>query len=173
MKKYIKGTLRSEGRILTVVLLIVGSIFSLSSLSSSFVFLISDAQTNSTSASTAAASSQATKPEVTITYPDANQTLPTGTLAMFGTSSDNATARCLVSALLNDERPYQNVTATGPASGDDYSKWTFTFDPYYTLVKPGSNEIVAKIVCQNDGGTNSTAFNKMNVTGAEPEEVGQ
>ena len=171
MKKYTKGTLRSEGRNLTVVLLIVGSIFSLSSLSSSFVFLISDAQTNSTSASPAAASSA--KPEVTITYPDANQTLPTGTLAMFGTSSDNATARCLVSALLNDERPYQNVTATGPASGDDYSKWTFTFDPYYTLVKPGSNEIVAKIVCQHDGGTNSTAFNKMNVTGAEPEEVGQ
>jgi hypothetical protein len=166
MKKYIKGTMKSEGRILTVVLLIVGSIFSLSSLSSSFVFLISDAQTNSTSASS-------TKPEVTITYPDANQTLPTGTLAMFGTSSDNATARCLVSALLNDERPYQNVTATGPASGDDYSKWTFTFDPYYTLVKPGTNEIVAKIVCQHDGGTNSTAFNKMNVTGAEPEEVGQ
>ena len=172
MKKYIKGTLRSEGRILTVVLLIVGSIFSLSSLSSSFVFLISDAQTNSTTASSAAAPSVA-KPEVTITYPDANQTLPTGTLAMFGTSSDNATARCLVSALLNDERPYQNVTATGPASGDDYSKWTFTFDPYYTLVKPGSNEIVAKIVCQHDGGTNSTAFNKMNVTGAEPEDVGQ
>jgi hypothetical protein len=172
MKKYIKGTLRSEGRILTVVLLIVGSIFSLSSLSSS-VFLISDAQTNSTSASPAAAPSQATKPEVTITYPDANQTLPTGTLAMFGTSSDNATARCLVSALLNDERPYQNVTATGPASGDDYSKWTFTFDPYYTLVKPGSNELVARIMCQLDDGTNSTAFNKMNVTGAEPEEVGQ
>jgi hypothetical protein len=171
MKKYTKGTLRSEGRILTVVLLIVGSIFSLSSLSSSFVFLISDAQTNSTSASPAAASSA--KPEVTITYPDANQTLPTGTLAMFGTSSDNATARCLVSALLNDERPYQNVTATGPASKDDYSKWTFTFDPYYTLVKPGQNEIVAKIVCLNDGDSNSTAFNKMNVTGVAPEEVGQ
>jgi hypothetical protein len=171
MKKYTKGTLRSEGRILTVVLLIVGSIFSLSSLSSSFVFLISDAQTNSTSASPAAASSA--KPEVTITYPDANQTIPTGTLAMFGTSSDNATGRCLVSALLNDERPYQNVTATGPASKDDYSKWTFTFDPYYTLVKPGQNEIVAKIVCLNDGDSNSTAFNKMNVTGAAPEEVGQ
>jgi hypothetical protein len=172
MKKFIKGTMRSEGQILTVVLLIVGSIFSLSSMSSSFVFLISDAQTNSTSASSAAAPTLS-RPEVTITYPDANQTLPTGTLAMFGTSSDNATARCLVSALLNDERPYQNVTATGPASKDDYSKWTFTFDPYYTLVKPGSNEVVARIMCQYDGGSNSTAFNKMNVTGVAPEEVGQ
>ena len=173
MKKFIKRTMRSDGQILTVVLLIVGSIFSLSSLSSSSVFLNSDAQTNSTSGSSAAAPTLSTKPEVTITYPDANQTLPTGTLAMFGTSSDNATSRCLVSALLNDERPYQNVSATGPTSKDDYSKWTFTFDPYYTLVKPGSNEIVAKIVCEHDGGTNSTAFNKMNVTGAEPEEVGQ
>jgi hypothetical protein len=92
---------------------------------------------------------------------------------MYGTSSDNATTRCIVSALLNDERPYQNVTATGPTSNDDYSKWTFTFDPYYTLIKQGSNELVARIICEDDGGTNSTAFNKMNVTGVQPEELNQ
>ena len=108
-----------------------------------------------------------------ITYPDENQTLPTGTLAIFGTSSDNAKTRCTVSALLNDERPYQNVTASGPASGDDYSKWTFTFDPYYTLIKEGQNEIVSKIVCENNGGANSTAFNNVNVTGVAPEEMNQ
>jgi hypothetical protein len=144
------------------VLFMVGGIFSFASLTSTSVFLISDAQ-----------SPTPARPEVTITYPDANQTLPTGTLAMYGTSSDNATARCIVSALLNDERPYQNVTATGPTSKDDYSKWTFTFDPYYTLIKQGSNELVARIICQNDGGTNSTAFNKMNVTGVQPEELNQ
>lgn len=144
-------------------MLIVGSIFSLSTLSPSSMFLFSYAQT----------SSSPTEPEVVITYPDENQTLPTGTLAIFGTSSDNAKTRCTVSALLNDERPYQNVTASGPASGDDYSKWTFTFDPYYTLIKEGQNEIVSKIVCDNDGGTNSTAFNKLNVTGVAPEEMNQ
>lgn len=158
-----KGTCRNNVRISMVLMLIVGSIFSLSTLSPSSMFLFSDAQTPSSS----------TEPEVVITYPDENQTLPTGTLAIFGTSSDNAKTRCTVSALLNDERPYQNVTASGPASRDDYSKWTFTFDPYYTLIKEGQNEIVSKIVCDNDGGTNSTAFNKLNVTGVAPEEMNQ
>jgi hypothetical protein len=144
-------------------MLTFGSIFSLSSLSSSSIFLFSYAQTSPSS----------TEPEVVITYPDENQTIPTGTLAIFGTSSDNATTRCIVSALLNDERPYQNVTATGPASGDDYSKWTFTFDPYYTLIEEGPNEMVSKIICENDGGANSTAFNKVNVTGVAPEEMNQ
>jgi hypothetical protein len=148
-----------------VLMLVVGSIFSVSTLSPSSMFLFSYAQTSSSSSSP--------EPEVVITYPDENQTLPTGTLAIFGTSSDNAKTRCTVSALLNDERPYQNVTASGPASGDDYSKWTFTFDPYYTLIKEGQNEIVSKIVCDNDGGTNSTAFNKLNVTGVAPEEMNQ
>src|SRR4030095_7580408 len=156
--KHNKGTCRNNVRLSIVLMLIVGSIFSLSTLSPSSMFLFSDAQTSSSS----------TEPEVVITYPDENQTLPTGTLAIFGTSSDNAKTRCTVSALLNDERPYQNVTASGPASGDDYSKWTFTFDPYYTLIKEGQNEIVSKIVCDNDGGTNSTAFNKLNVTGVAP-----
>jgi hypothetical protein len=144
------------------VLFMVGGIFSFASLTPTSVLLISDAQ-----------SPPPARQEVAITYPDANQTLPTGTLAMYGTSSDNATTRCIVSALLNDERPYQNVTATGPTSNDDYSKWTFTFDPYYTLIKQGSNELVARIICEDDGGTNSTAFNKMNVTGVQPEELNQ
>lgn len=161
--KHGKATRGNNVRVSIVLMLIFGSIFLLSTLSPSSMFLLSEAQTSPPS----------TEPEVVITYPDENQTLPTGTLAIFGTSSDNAETRCTVSALLNDERPYQNVTASGPATGDDYSKWTFTFDPYYTLIKEGPNEIVSKIVCENDGGTNSTAFNKLNVTGVPPEEMGQ
>jgi hypothetical protein len=162
MERHSKGTLIIKGRLFMAVLFMVGGIFSFASLTPTSVFLISDAQ-----------SPPPARQEVAITYPDANQTLPTGTLAMYGTSSDNATTRCIVSALLNDERPYQNVTATGPTSNDDYSKWTFTFDPYYTLIKQGSNELVARIICEHDGGTNSTAFNKMNVTGVQPEELNQ
>ena len=161
--KHDKAICSNNVRISVVLMLIFGSIFSLSILRPSSMFLLSDAQTSPSS----------TEPEVVITYPDENQTLPTGTLAIFGTSSDNAKTRCTVSALLNDERPYQNVTASGPASGDDYSKWTFTFDPYYTLIKEGQNEIVSKIVCENNGGANSTAFNKVNVTGVAPEEMNQ
>jgi hypothetical protein len=162
MERHSKGTLIIKGRLFMAVLFMVGGIFSFASLTPTSVLLISDAQ-----------SPPPARQEVAITYPDANQTLPTGTLAMYGTSSDNATTRCIVSALLNDERPYQNVTATGPTSNDDYSKWTFTFDPYYTLIKQGSNELVARIICEHDGGTNSTAFNKMNVTGVQPEELNQ
>jgi hypothetical protein len=162
MERHSKGTLIIKGRLFMAVLFMVGGIFSFASLTPTSVLLISDAQ-----------SPPPARQEVAITYPDANQTLPTGTLAMYGTSSDNATTRCIVSALLNDERPYQNVTATGPTSNDDYSKWTFTFDPYYTLIKQGSNELVARIICEDDGGTNSTAFNKMNVTGVQPEELNQ
>ncbi|MGI8833728.1 MAG: hypothetical protein ACR2IS_13970 [Nitrososphaeraceae archaeon] len=34
-------------------------------------------------------------PEVIITYPNANQTLPTGTLTIYGKSSDKAATDCL------------------------------------------------------------------------------
>jgi hypothetical protein len=110
------------------------------------------------------------KPEIVITYPDVNQTIPTGTLTIYGKSSDNAATHCLVSSLLNEERPYQNATGTGPAGKDDYSKWTFTFDPYYTIINEGLNEIVSRIICFQDDGTNRTAFNSINVTGAQPED---
>ena len=104
------------------------------------------------------------KPVVTITFPDPNQKVKPGTLTVYGTSSDNA--------LLNEERPYQNVTATGPEGKDDYSKWTFTFDPYYTIIEAGQNEIVSRISCTQDDGTNSTSFNKINVTAPQAELQG-
>jgi hypothetical protein len=112
------------------------------------------------------------KPVVTVTFPDPNQKVKTGTLTIYGTSSDNALRPCFVTALLNEERPYQNVTATGPEGKDDYSKWTFTFDPYYTLIEPGQNEIVSRISCTQADGTNSTSFNKINVTAAQAELQG-
>jgi hypothetical protein len=86
-------------------------------------------------------------------------------LKIYGISSDSYSTPCQVFVLINDERPYQNATATGPEGEDDYSKWTFTFDPYYSLIRDGSNEIVSKIVCQYNDGTNATAYNKIYVTG--------
>ena len=80
------------------------------------------------------------------------QNIPSGRLKMYGISSDNHATVCQVHALLNDQKPYQNTTATGPEGKDDYSKWTFTFDPYYSLVRNGTNQLVSKIVCHyNDG----------------------
>lgn len=102
-------------------------------------------------------------PKVTISFPDPDQEVEAGTLAIYGTSSDNALRPCHVSVILNEVRPYQNVTATGPEGNSDYSKWKFTFDPYYTMIEEGQNEIAAKIVCIQNDDTNSTAFHKLNV----------
>jgi hypothetical protein len=108
---------------------------------------------------------QVQKPQVKITYPDMQQNIPLGRLKMYGISSDNHATLCQVQALLNDQKPYQNTTATGPGGKGDYSKWTYTFDPYYSLVRNGTNQLVSKIVCHYNDGTNSTAYNKLNVTG--------
>lgn len=104
-------------------------------------------------------------PKVEITYPEAYQHIPSGRLKVYGISSDDASRSCKIFILLNDDKPYQDANARGPEGKDDYSKWTFTFDPYYSLVRDGSNQIVSKIVCQYNDGTNSAAYNKIYVTG--------
>ena len=119
---------------------------------SSYFFLFADAQKDQ-------------KPQVKITYPEADQHIPTGRLAIYGTSSDSHLTLCQVFVLLNDERPYQNATATGREGKDDYSKWTFTFHPYYSLIRNGANELVSKVICHYNDGANSTSYNKINVTG--------
>jgi hypothetical protein len=109
--------------------------------------------------------------KVTITYPDAKQEVPVGNMTIYGTSSDDASRSCHILILLNDDKPYQSALATGPEGKDDYSRWTFTFDPYSSLIKQGKNEIVSKIVCIPQGVTNSNnnlpaSYNKINVTGS-------
>jgi aldose sugar dehydrogenase len=136
---------------------IVIQIFVLSTLISSLSFSISffisaDAQ-------------KVQKPQVEITYPDAGQNVPSGSLTIYGISSDSHQTLCQVSVLLNNQRPYQNATATGAAGKDDYSKWTFTFDPYYTIIRDGANQLVSKIVCHYNDGTNATSWNKAYLVG--------
>jgi hypothetical protein len=104
-------------------------------------------------------------PKVEITYPEAYQHIPSGRLKIYGISSDRNSTLCQVFVLINDQRPYQNATATGLGGEDDYSKWTFTFDPYYSLVRDGANQIVSKINCRYNDDTNSAAYNKIYVTG--------
>jgi hypothetical protein len=106
-------------------------------------------------------------PEVTIKYPAPGQNVLPGTLTIYGLSSDNATASCQVSVLLNNKEPYQNALATGPQGNDDYSKWTFTFDPRYSVIQEGVNEIASRIICQSeedDNSVNPTGFKKINVS---------
>jgi mannuronan 5-epimerase len=112
-------------------------------------------------------------PEVTIKYPAQGQNVLPGTLTIYGLSSDNATASCQVSVLLNNKEPYQNALATGPQGNDDYSKWTFTFDPSYSVIQEGVNEIASRIICQSeegDNGVNPTGYNKINVSALKLED---
>ena len=74
--------------------------------------------------STTTTSSQQHVPKIKITSPTRGQQLPVGKdLTISGTSIANATSNCQVSVIVNNVKPYQNATATGPGGATDYSKW--------------------------------------------------
>ena len=110
------------------------------------------------------------KPEadVKITSPVAGQQVPVGELTITGTSTDDATTDCQVYVDLNDQKPFQNATATGPDGESDYSNWNYNYTRNYYLVTEGTNELTAKLSCfddSNSGTTNLTKWNSVNVTG--------
>jgi hypothetical protein len=88
-------------------------------------------------------------PGVKITTPGSNQQVSVGnnnkTIQLTGTSTDNTTIDCQVSAIANDIKPYQNTTATGPGGESDYSAWTYFLAP--PLFNEGSNKVTARISC--------------------------
>jgi mannuronan 5-epimerase len=115
-------------------------------------------------------------PEITIKYPTFGQEVSPGNLTVYGTSSHNDTTSCQVAVLLNDEEPYQNAIATGPRGINDYSKWTFTFNSYYSVIREGVNEITSKITCQSEGdekGIIPTSYDKKIVMATNSEKKEQ
>ena len=110
------------------------------------------------------------KPEadVKITSPVAGEQVPVGELTITGTSTDDATTDCQVYVDLNDQKPFQNATATGPDGESDYSNWNYNYTRNYYLVTEGTNELTAKLSCFDDSNsnpTNLTKWNSVNVTG--------
>jgi hypothetical protein len=105
---------------------------------------------------------------VKITSLKANQTVPTGELTIYGTSSDTVATNCRVYADWNDLKPMQNVTAAGPGGQTDYSNWTFTYTRDYHLITEGTNELTSKISCisRTDSANNLTKYYSVNVTGS-------
>ncbi|CAN5360957.1 hypothetical protein BH18THE2_BH18THE2_39710 [soil metagenome] len=95
---------------------------------------------------------------VNITTPISGQSFPVGRqgLKIIGTSTDNAFTDCHVSVIVNDVRPYQKATATGPNGDEDYSIWEFNLNPDYTQIKKGENRITTKISCQVDNNNSSS-----------------
>ena len=109
-------------------------------------------------------SSSSIKHGVRIISPTRNQEVPAGAiLTMSGVSKDNATSDCHVNVNVNHVRPYQNTSANGPGGVNDYSNWTFSITPKYTVIKQGLNEITAKFFCNPN--PDIASFYSMNVTG--------
>jgi hypothetical protein len=101
---------------------------------------------------------------VKISSPTAGQEVPVGELNITGTSTDNPTTNCKVYVDWNDQKPFQNATATGLGGENDYSNWTFTYTKDYHLITNGTNELTSKLTCY-DNFTDSTKWNSVNITG--------
>ena len=101
---------------------------------------------------------------VKISSPSVGQEVPVGELNITGTSTDNATTDCKVYVDWNDQKPFQNATATGLGGENDYSNWTFTYTKDYHLITNGTNELTSKLICY-DTFTDSTKWNSVNITG--------
>jgi hypothetical protein len=97
-------------------------------------------------------------PTIQITSPEDDQQVPPGELTIQGISSDEEKTECQVFADVNDITPMRNVTAVGSSGhNNDFSNWTFTYTQNYQLIKPGENELTAKITCL-DGGNSGDPF---------------
>jgi hypothetical protein len=108
---------------------------------------------------------------VTITSPKQGQEVPVGQLTVSGISTDNPTTDCQVSVDVNDIKPLQNATATGPAGVNDYSTWSFTYTEAYQLIKEGVNELTSKLTCISNP-PNMTKYYSVNVTGIPATQSG-
>src|SRR5918995_5857201 len=87
---------------------------------------------------------------VKITSPAESQNLPIGELQISGTSTDNAATDCQVLVDVNDMKPFQKATATGPGGQNDYSSWSFKYTDAYHLITEGPNELTAKLSCSDN-----------------------
>ena len=96
------------------------------------------------------------------------QKVPVGELTISGTSTDNAANNCQVYVDVNDQKPFQNATATGPSGANDYSTWTFTYTNKYYLIRDGLNDLTAKLSCIDDNNNDTatvTKYYSINVVG--------
>jgi hypothetical protein len=106
---------------------------------------------------------------VKITSPSNGQEIPVGELTIFGISTDNSTTDCQVYIDVNDTKPFQKATPTGPMIKDDYSTWIFTYTQDYSLIREGVNELTAKISCLYSP-VNLSKYNTVNVIGVNKEQ---
>jgi len=106
---------------------------------------------------------------IKITSHTQNQTVPANKpLKISGISSDNVNSNCTVYTDWNDQKPLQQVTASGPNGTNDYSNWTFAYTSNYHVITEGANELTSKLDC----GAGLIKYYTVNVTGIK-EQQGQ
>src|SRR5829696_624974 len=95
------------------------------------------------------------------------QKVPVGELTISGTSTDDAITDCQVYVDVNDQKPFQNATATGPGGANDYSTWTFTYTDKYYLIQQRLNDLTAKLyyIDNNNDAAKVTKYYSVNVVG--------
>lgn len=104
-------------------------------------------------------------PDVKISSPLRGQQIPVGSnLTISGTSTSNPATNCQVYIIVGNVKPYQSTVPVGHGGAKDYSAWKYQLKPRYTVIKPGTNEIAAKISCAAKP-VNVTDFYSINVTG--------
>lgn len=93
-------------------------------------------------------------------------------LTISGTSLHDAASLnndCRVVIGVNQVKPYQSTTATGPGGANDYSKWNFLLTSKYTTLKEGpNNRITAKYDCANNS---SLSYSSVNITGVRNGDI--
>jgi hypothetical protein len=102
---------------------------------------------------------------VKITSPIKSQQIPVSSkFTVSGTSVANSmSAYCQVSVIVNGIKPYQKVFPTGHGGANDYSTWSYTLIPAYTVIKQGQNKITAKFSCSDN--PSLLSHNSVNITG--------
>src|SRR5256714_3759765 len=100
---------------------------------------------------------------VRITSPTKGEQVPVGELKISGISTDDDNTDCQVSVNINDLKPLENATATGPGGVNDYSNWTITFDKDSPqTIKQGINDLSSKLSCVNPSNvTRKQSINKI------------
>lgn len=104
---------------------------------------------------------------IKITSPTNGQNISThSNLTISGNTTNISNgARCYVSVIVNNIRPYQNATADGPKGVNDYSKWHYTVLPTnFTFIRDGQNKLTGKLSCLMVGKSNTNPTSVSNTT---------
>lgn len=108
---------------------------------------------------------------VKIIYPEKEHEINIGSnLEITGTSGYNSDLRCHVSVIINDIKPYQEVTPTGTNTKNVYTTWKYIVDPDYTTINRGDNKITARLLCSDDRGQDLKKWYSVNVNGQDKTE---